>query len=105
MHKAKWCTPVYLALVRLVSCCGKCNRASTGLSKLGPLGECVAGALTDAVSVLLSRGQAAVEMIAAAPDPTSRKDADAFQQLQLVRQVVELAGQRQWDKVLQVRHW
>jgi hypothetical protein len=53
--------------------------------------------------VLLSRGQAAVEAIAAAPDPTSRRDAEAFQQLQLIRQMVELAGQGQWDKVLQVR--
>jgi hypothetical protein len=62
-----------------------------------------AGAVTDAVGVLLSRGQAAVEAIAAAPDPTSRRDAEAFQQLQLIRQMVELAGQGQWDKVLQVR--
>jgi hypothetical protein len=64
---------------------------------------CAAGAVTDAVGVLLSRGQAAVEAIAAAPDPTSRRDAEAFQQLQLIRQMVELAGQGQWDKVLQVR--
>jgi hypothetical protein len=62
-----------------------------------------AGTVTDAVGVLLSRGQAAVEAIAAAPDPTSRRDAEAFQQLQLIRQMVELAGQGQWDKVLQVR--
>ncbi|WIA20103.1 hypothetical protein OEZ85_005959 [Tetradesmus obliquus] len=59
------------------------------------------GAVTESVAVLLSRGQAAVEAIAAAPDPTSRRDAEAFQQLQLIRQMVELAGQGQWDKVLQ----
>eukprot|EP00882_Tetradesmus_deserticola_P026811 GHRQ01029610.1.p1 GENE.GHRQ01029610.1~~GHRQ01029610.1.p1 ORF type:complete len:333 (+),score=103.79 GHRQ01029610.1:198-1196(+) len=59
------------------------------------------GAVTDAVGVLLSRGQAAAEAIAAAPDPTSRRDAEAFQQLQLIRQMVELAGQGQWEKVLQ----
>ncbi|WIA40390.1 hypothetical protein OEZ86_013750 [Tetradesmus obliquus] len=61
------------------------------------------GAVTESVAVLLSRGQAAVEAIAAAPDPTSRRDAEAFQQLQLIRQMVELAGQGQWDKVLQLQ--
>lgn len=62
-----------------------------------------AGALTEHVAALLSRGQAAVEAIgSAAPDANSRKDADAFQQLQLIRQMVQLAGQQQWDRVLQV---
>lgn len=63
-----------------------------------------AGAITDHVHALLSRGQAAVEAIASgASDANSRKDADAFQQLQLIRQMMELAGQSQWDKLLQVR--
>eukprot|EP00879_Flechtneria_rotunda_P017063 GHRR01017870.1.p1 GENE.GHRR01017870.1~~GHRR01017870.1.p1 ORF type:complete len:730 (+),score=267.93 GHRR01017870.1:831-3020(+) len=60
------------------------------------------GAMTELMSVLISRGQAAVEAISAAPDAASRRDADAFKQLQLIRQLLELAGKRQWDRVLQV---
>lgn len=61
------------------------------------------GVITDHVQALVSRGQAAVEAIASgAADPSSRKDADAFQQLQLIRQMMEFAGQRHWDRLLQV---
>eukprot|EP00878_Enallax_costatus_P047338 GHUV01057880.1.p1 GENE.GHUV01057880.1~~GHUV01057880.1.p1 ORF type:complete len:106 (-),score=19.55 GHUV01057880.1:7-324(-) len=64
---------------------------------------CVVGVMTDRIQALLSRGQAAVEAIASGtPDPSSRRDADAFQQLQLICQMMELAGQRQWDRLLQV---
>lgn len=62
-----------------------------------------AGAVTEQVGVLLSRGQAAVEAIAASPDASSRRDADAFAQLCLIRQMLEAAGAQQWDRVLQVR--
>jgi hypothetical protein len=61
------------------------------------------GGITESVQVLLSRGQAAVEAIAAAPDATSRRDADAFDQLQIIRRMMEKAKQQQWDGVLQVR--
>jgi len=61
------------------------------------------GKITESVQVLLSRGQAAVEAIAAAPDATSRRDADAFDQLQIIRRMMEKAKQQHWDGVLQVR--
>jgi hypothetical protein len=88
---------------RLLVCCRMCWFLLTRHVTYCLPCSCHAGAVTEAVGVLLSRGQAAVEAIAAAPDPTSRRDAEAFQQLQLIRQMVELAGQGQWDRVLQVR--
>lgn len=66
------------------------------------------GGITESVQVLLSRGKAAVEAIAAAPDATSRRDADAFAQLQIIRQMMEKAKQQHWEEVLQVgerRKW
>lgn len=60
------------------------------------------GALTEAMSFLLSRGQAAAETIASAPDAGSRREAGAFQQLQLVRELLELTGNGAWDRALQV---
>jgi hypothetical protein len=56
--------------------------------------------------VLLRRGQAAVEAIAAAPDDGSRRVAAAFQQLVVIRELMEAAAGGQWEAVLQVgRAW
>lgn len=62
------------------------------------------GALTPGVQVLVDRGQAAVEAMgsAAADDPASRREAEAFQQLCLTRRLLELTGSKQWDAALQV---
>lgn len=62
------------------------------------------GALTPGVQVLLDRGQAAVEAMggAAADDAASRREAEAFGQLALTRQLLELAGSQQWDAALAV---
>lgn len=83
-------------------CLMDCNRRNTQTCRC-TCHPVHTGAITDHVQALLSRGQAAIEAIASgAPDTSSRKDADAFKQLQLIRQMVELAGQRQWDRLLQV---
>ncbi len=52
----------------------------------------VAGALTSQVQSLISRGQAAVEAINRAPDDASRRDAEAFNQLLLIRQLMEASA-------------
>lgn len=61
-----------------------------------------AGALTDAVATLLARGQAAVEAIQQAPSAAATQAADAFQELQVIRQLLEAASSRQYDRALQV---
>lgn len=60
------------------------------------------GAVTEAVATLLTRGQAAVEDILRAPSAASNAAADAFQQLQVIRELLELASSKQHDRVLQV---
>lgn len=62
-----------------------------------------AGAMTDAIATLLTRGQAAVEAIQQAPSQAGTAAADAFQELQVIRELLELSSSRQFDRVLQVR--
>jgi hypothetical protein len=64
-----------------------------------------AGAMDPSLQALIERGQAAVEAMgsAAADDPQSRREAEAFQQLCLARRLFELAASQQWDAALQVR--
>jgi hypothetical protein len=60
------------------------------------------GAMTDAIATLLTRGQAAVEAIQQAPSQAGTAAADAFQELQVVRELLELASTKQYERVLQV---
>jgi len=62
----------------------------------------LSGALTEAVATLLTRGQAAVDDIQRAPSAAGTAAADAFQQLQVIRELLELASSKQYDRVLQV---
>lgn len=63
-----------------------------------------AGALTDNVATLMARGQAAVEAIQQAPSATTNavQVADAFQELQLIRELLDAANSRQYERALQV---
>lgn len=66
------------------------------------------GALSPAVAAIIERGQAAVEAINASSGGgddagAGRREAEAFQQLTLTRQLLELVGAQQWDAALQVR--
>jgi hypothetical protein len=58
--------------------------------------------MTDAIATLLTRGQAAVEAIQEAPSQAGTAAADAFQELQVVRELLELASTKQYERVLQV---
>jgi hypothetical protein len=59
--------------------------------------------MTDAISILLTRGNAAVEAIQQNPNTAATAAADAFQDLQVIREVLELAHGRKYGSALQVR--
>lgn len=59
--------------------------------------------MTDAMATLLARGQAAVEAIQQAPSTAAMQAADAFQELQVIRELLEAAHNKQYDRALQVR--
>jgi hypothetical protein len=61
-----------------------------------------AGVMTDAMATLLARGQAAVEAIQQAPSAAATQAADAFQELQVIRELLEAATNKQYDRALQV---
>lgn len=58
--------------------------------------------MTDVVATLLARGQAAVEAIQRGSNSAGTAAAEAFTQLQVIREMLELAGSRQYDRALQV---
>jgi hypothetical protein len=58
--------------------------------------------MTDAISILLTRGNAAVEAIQQNPNTAATAAADAFQDLQVIRQVLELAHGQKYGDALQV---
>jgi hypothetical protein len=59
--------------------------------------------MTEGVSVLISRGQAAVEALQGQTGAAATTAADAFGQLLVIRELLELSGLKQYDRVLQVR--
>ena len=66
------------------------------------------GAMSPTMQAIIERGQAAVEAMTGssggADDAAARREAEAFRQLTLTRQLLELVGSQQWDAALQVRN-